>query len=75
MIKTIRFLKRFAAKQVRPCSDEGATVDLVPRGETLDAKEPVKLTIVQMRFKMKSFQQDGKIPPIEQSYFSDASAA
>ena len=46
MIKTIRFLKRFAAKQVRPCSDEGATVDLVPRGETLDAKEPVKLIIV-----------------------------
>ena len=45
MIKTIRFLKRFAAKQVRPCSDEGATVDLVPRGETLDAgwKNPHQL--------------------------------
>ena len=34
MIKTIGFLKRFSAKQVRPCSDEGATVNLVPQGET-----------------------------------------
>ena len=46
MIKTIRFLLRIAAKQVRASSDEGATVDLVPRVETLDAKKPVKLIIV-----------------------------
>ena len=46
MVKTIQFFERFAAKQVRPSSDEGATVDLVPRGETLDAKKPVKLAIV-----------------------------
>ena len=46
MVKTIQFFERFAAKQVRPCSDESATVDLVPRGETLDAKEPAKLIVV-----------------------------
>ena len=48
MIKTIRFLKRFAAKQVRPCSDEGATVDLVPRGEALNAKKPVKEIVFEI---------------------------
>ena len=63
-VKKIHFL-RFAAKQVRASSDDGATVGLVPRGETPDVKEPVKAIIVEIFFKLKSFQQDGKTPPIE----------
>ena len=56
---------KIAAKQVRASPDEGATVNLVPRGEALNARKPVKDIIVENVFKLKSFKQDGKVLPIE----------